>query len=78
MRYQDNSLLNEILIDELVFRANVIVDSGVPYEEDGYQEARIENVFIRLVGHCARCKATTNNYVSCSRNPELEPYPTLT
>lgn len=77
-RYENDPQKNDIIIDEVPFRANINIDSGIPYEEDGMKEARIENIFIRLVGHCGRCKATTNNYKICDRNPELEPYPTLT
>jgi hypothetical protein len=59
------------------FRPNFIIDSGVPYSEDTYQEARIGNTFFRLVGYCSRCKAVTCNFETNDRNPELEPVETL-
>jgi hypothetical protein len=59
------------------FRPNFIIDSGVAYSEDTYQEARIGNTFFRLVGYCSRCKAVTCNFLTNDRNPELEPVETL-
>jgi uncharacterized protein YcbX len=34
-------------------------------------------MMLRLVGHCARCKAVAQNYETNEKNPELEPNPTL-
>ena len=56
-------------LENCTFRPNIVIDTQVPYEEDGFKEVRIENIFMRLVGNCARCKAVTNNYNSSDRNP---------
>jgi hypothetical protein len=61
----------------MAFRPNIIIDTGVAYEEDLFQEFRIANTFVRNVGFCSRCKAVSNNYETNDRNPELEPNPTL-
>ena len=65
-------------IEATPFRPNFVIDSGVAFSEDTYQEARVGNVLFRLVGYCSRCKAVTCNFDTNERNPELEPTPTLT
>jgi len=64
-------------IEAMPFRPNFVIDSGVAYSEDTYQEARVGNVLFRLVGYCSRCKAVTCNFDTNDRNPDLEPTPTL-
>lgn len=64
-------------IEALPFRPSFLIDTGIPYSEDTYQEARIGNTLFRLVGYCSRCKAVTCNFETNDRNPELEPMPTL-
>lgn len=76
-RYPEPELQAKIEVSAMAFRPNIIIDTGVPYEEDLFQEFRIANTFARNVGYCARCKAVTSNYQTNERNPELEPNPTL-
>lgn len=75
--YPDQKDRDLIKVTAMAFRPNIVIDTGVAYEEDKMQEARVANTFIRLVGFCSRCKAVANNYETCDRNPELEPNPTL-
>jgi uncharacterized protein YcbX len=76
-QYSDPAERARINITSIAFRPNIIVDSKFAYEEDRIQEARVANVFLRLVGFCSRCKAVANNYDTNDRNPELEPNPTI-
>jgi hypothetical protein len=76
-RYPDPEEREKIQVSSMAFRPNIIIDTGVPYDEDLIQEFRIANTFARNVGFCARCKAVTVNYDTNERNPELEPNPTL-
>ena len=76
-RYSDPADRAKIKVSSMAFRPNLLIDSGVPYEEDLLQEFRIGNTLVRNVGFCARCKAVANNYETHDRNPEMEPNPTL-
>ncbi len=76
-RYADAADREKIKVSTMAFRPNIVIDTGVPYEEDLFQEFRIANTFVRNVGFCSRCKAVANNYETNDRNPELEPNPTL-
>ena len=76
-KYPDPADRAKIKVTSLAFRPNIIIDTGVPYEEDLLQEFRIGSTMVRNVGFCSRCKVVANNYETNEHNPELEPNPTL-
>ena len=41
------------------FRANIVVDGALPWEEDGWRLLSIGTALIRIVASCARCVVTT-------------------
>ncbi|MBO1327003.1 MOSC domain-containing protein [Acetobacter suratthaniensis] len=41
------------------FRANIVVEGGLPWEEDSWQLLSIGTALIRIVAACARCVVTT-------------------
>ncbi|MFT8367709.1 MAG: MOSC N-terminal beta barrel domain-containing protein [Acetobacter papayae] len=41
------------------FRANIVVDGALPWEEDGWRLLSIGTALIRIVAACARCVVTT-------------------
>jgi uncharacterized protein YcbX len=76
-KYPDPADREKIKVTSLAFRPNIIIDTGVAYEEDLFQEFRIGSTMVRTVGFCGRCKVVACNYESNQHNPELEPNPTL-
>jgi hypothetical protein len=40
------------------FRPNLLLDTEVPFVEDGWSRVRVGDVSFRLAEHCARCKIT--------------------
>ena len=48
--------------DQSIFRPNILIDQEPAYCEEEMYEARIENMLMRQVGPCARCKLTSVNW----------------
>lgn len=59
------------------FRANIIVDGEVAYEEDHWQRIRIGDVIFRAVKPCARCVMTTIDPLTAIKDAAAEPLKTL-
>lgn len=59
------------------FRANIIVDGDVAYEEDHWNRVKIGNVVLRAVKPCARCIMTTIDPTTANRRTDAEPLKTL-
>ncbi len=59
------------------FRANIIVDGEVAYEEDHWQRVRIGEVIFRAVKPCARCVMTTIDPLTAKKDAAAEPLKTL-
>lgn len=76
-KYSDPKIKERIKIEVMPFRPNLIIDTGVPYSEDSFQEVRVANTMIRIVGYCSRCKATACNFDTNDRNYDMEPTETL-
>lgn len=66
------SLQFEEPLDETVdrFRANIIIDTDVPFEELGYTQLRIGNVHFEVNGPCQRCDMICINQRTGERSPE--------
>ena len=54
-----------------------MIDHGQPYVEEEFQEIRYENLMIRNIGPCMRCKSTMLQWDRNERSPLGEPYNTL-
>jgi len=54
----------------LRFRPNLVVEGGVPWEEDEWRTVAIENVILHLVKPCARCSVTTVDQGTGTRGRE--------
>jgi uncharacterized protein YcbX len=67
----------KLRIDTESFRPNIIIDTGKEFEEDSFDQMRIGNVMMRLVGYCSRCKAIAINLDTWDENPDNEPNETL-
>jgi uncharacterized protein YcbX len=67
----------EFYVEHRLFRANILIDTPVAFEEDLYIEMRIGSMLMRCVGPCIRCKAIQLDYNKYLRNPEDEPSSTL-
>lgn len=52
------------------FRANIVVEGSLPYEEDDWNAVRIGEVGFRAVKPCARCVVVTTDQRSGERDPE--------
>lgn len=44
------------------FRPNILIDQEPAYCEEEMQQFRIENMLVRQVGPCSRCKMTSVNW----------------
>ena len=64
-------------MEHKLFRANILIDTPVAFEEDLFIEMRIGSMLMRCVGPCIRCKAIQLDYNKYLRNPEDEPSSTL-
>lgn len=76
-KYPDEKDREQIKVEAIAFRPNFIIDTDKPFEEDEFMEARISNIFMRLVGFCSRCRIVARNYSTCDINAAEEPTPTL-
>ena len=63
--------------DHSIFRPNILIDQEPAYCEEEMYEARIENMLIRHVGPCSRCKLTSINWDKLERDEDMEPYTTI-
>lgn len=59
------------------FRANIVVDGDVAYEEDHWDQVRIGDVMFRAVKPCARCVMTTIDPTTAKKSADAEPLKTL-
>ncbi len=59
------------------FRANLVVDGGDPFVEDGWTRVRIGEVLFDAVKRCDRCVFTTIDPETGERHPQGEPLRTL-
>ena len=59
------------------FRANIVVDGELPFEEDHWQKITIGEVVFKAVKPCSRCILTTVNPATGIRDKTGEPLKTL-
>ena len=59
------------------FRANIIIDGDLPYQEDGWVKIAIGNVVFSLPKPCSRCVMTTINPQTAEKSTDAEPLKTL-
>lgn len=52
------------------FRPNFVFTGGKPYEEDNWNDFKIENLSFKAVKPCARCVITTTNQDTTERSSE--------
>jgi uncharacterized protein YcbX len=52
------------------FRANLVVDGGEPFEEDGWTRVRVGDVAFRVATPVDRCMMTTVDPATLERSPE--------
>ncbi|WP_066566326.1 MOSC domain-containing protein [Snodgrassella sp. CFCC 13594] len=74
------SALNQQLpnpVDMRRFRANIIVDAGVPYIEDGWQQAQIGSAILENFKPCSRCVLITVDPDTGVKDSTKEPLMTL-
>lgn len=64
--------------DHTLWRANVVIETPISYEEDSFDQMRIGNIMLRQQGPCVRCRAMALDWENKKRHEELEPYSTLT
>ncbi|EDW06968.1 molybdenum cofactor sulfurase [Drosophila mojavensis] len=66
------SLQFEESLDETVdrFRANIIIDTGTPFEELTYTQLRIGDILFQVDGPCQRCDMICINQRTGERSPE--------
>ena len=55
------------------FRPNIVVDSTLPFAEDGWQHIRIGEVEFKVSKPCERCIFTTVNPKNAEKHPEQQP-----
>ena len=68
MRYLNEKLENEILIDR--FRANIIVKTKEPHEEDNWGKIKIGDSILKVIKPCARCVVTTIDQQTSQKGKE--------
>lgn len=77
-KYKDDpDQFNQIYLDERIFRPSFVIETEAPYEEEEFQEMRINNIMWRNIGPCIRCKSIQLNWDSHERNELSEPYMSL-
>lgn len=59
------------------FRANLVIDGGSAYEEEGWKRIRIGRVEFELFKSCTRCVMTTVDLLSGKKDPQQQPLKTL-
>ncbi|XP_064555458.1 molybdenum cofactor sulfurase isoform X1 [Drosophila montana] len=66
------SLQFEEALDETVdrFRANIVIDTGMPFEELAYAQLRIGDILFQVDGPCQRCDMICINQRTGERSPE--------
>lgn len=52
------------------FRANLVIEGGMPFQEDGWRNITISNVRFTLVKPCARCIIITTDQRTGVRGKE--------
>lgn len=52
------------------FRPNLVVDGGMPFQEDAWETLMIGDVPFRAVKPCSRCVITTTHQLTGERGPE--------
>ena len=79
-----NDRLSSSAVDAIDFRPNIVVDGGVPYQEDMWKVIQIQDsassessLMMKSVGLCDRCNQTTINRLTGTYNPTSEPLRTL-
>lgn len=60
----------DFYVEHRCFRANILVDTPEPYEEDEFIEMRVGSLLLRSAGPCIRCKAVEVNSAKAVLNPE--------
>ncbi|KAK7292490.1 hypothetical protein RIF29_08271 [Crotalaria pallida] len=64
-------------VDTSRFRPNLVVSGGRPYEEDGWRDIRIGNVYFRSIGGCNRCQVINIAQIAGQVQKSKEPLATL-
>jgi uncharacterized protein YcbX len=65
-------------IEAHAYRPNVVIDTGVAWSEDEYQEIRIGQILLRYIGPVGRCAYVYQSWTKTfQENPADEPLTTL-
>ena len=77
-RYADDpSALDDIDVNERIFRPTFVLDTDLAWIEEEYQQLRVHSIMWRQIGPCARCKTTSLCLKNNSRSNSMEPYMSL-
>lgn len=67
----------KIYVNVEQFRANFVINTGRPFEEDYFCEMRLESCLMRTPGPSVRCGVIRTDYEKKDMCPEFEPMATL-
>lgn len=59
------------------FRANLVIDGDMPYQEEQWQRIRIGTAEFELFKPCVRCVMTTVDLTTATKHPQQQPLATL-
>jgi len=73
----DPSALDDIDVNEMVFRPTFVLDTDEAWLEEEYQQLRVQTIMWRQIGPCSRCKTTSLSLKNNGRSDKMEPYMTI-